>query len=36
VEELGCIPDWVWQKTGLETLVLAENNLSEVSDQIGG
>ncbi len=28
----GRVPDWVWQKTGLETLVLAENDLSEVSD----
>ena len=26
----------MWQKTGLETLVLAENELSEVSGQVGG
>ena len=29
------MPDSVWQQTELESLVLAENGLSEVSEQIG-
>src|SRR5205823_12250383 len=32
---LGRVPDSLWQRTELETLVLADNDLSEVSDQIG-
>jgi Leucine-rich repeat (LRR) protein len=29
------VPDSVWEQTQLESLVLAENRLSEVSEQIG-
>jgi len=29
------VPDSVWEQTELESLVLAENGLSEVSEQIG-
>jgi hypothetical protein len=32
---LGNVPDSVWERTEIETLVLAENNLLEVSEQIG-
>src|ERR1700724_3149008 len=34
-ERLGRVPEWVWERTELETLVLADNELSEVSGQIG-
>jgi Leucine-rich repeat (LRR) protein len=34
-KRLGRVPQWVWERTGLETLVLADNDLREVSDQIG-
>ena len=34
-KQLGCVPDYIWQQTELETLVLADNGLSEVSEQIG-
>jgi Leucine-rich repeat (LRR) protein len=34
-QRLGRVPEWVWDRTELETLVLAENGLSEVSDHIG-
>ena len=34
-KQLGRVPDSVWEQTGLETLVLADNQLSEVSEQIG-
>jgi Leucine-rich repeat (LRR) protein len=34
-KQLGRVPDSVWQQTHLETLVLAENGLSEVSEHIG-
>jgi Leucine-rich repeat (LRR) protein len=34
-KRLGRVPEWVWERTDLETLVLAENELSEVSCQIG-
>jgi len=33
-KRLGRVPDSVWEQTELETLVLAENELSEVSEQI--
>jgi len=29
------VPDSVWDETGLETLVLADNGLTEVSESIG-
>lgn len=34
-KRLGHVPKWVWDRTELETLVLADNDLSEISDQIG-
>jgi Leucine-rich repeat (LRR) protein len=34
-KRLGSVPEWVWERTELETLVLADNDLTEVSDQIG-
>jgi Leucine-rich repeat (LRR) protein len=33
---LGCVPDWVWQRTELETLILADNGVREISERIGG
>jgi Leucine-rich repeat (LRR) protein len=32
---LGRVPDSVWDRTDLETLVFADNQLSEVSGRIG-
>src|SRR6202163_1485515 len=34
-KHLGHVPDSVWERTDLETLVLADNELSELSRQIG-
>jgi Leucine-rich repeat (LRR) protein len=34
-KRLGRVPESVWEQTELETLVLADNDLSEVSGQIG-
>jgi Leucine-rich repeat (LRR) protein len=34
-KRLGRVPDSVWGQTTLETLVLADNDLTEVSSQIG-
>jgi Leucine-rich repeat (LRR) protein len=34
-KQLGHVPDSVWQQTEIETLVLADNQLSELSSQIG-
>jgi Leucine-rich repeat (LRR) protein len=34
-KRLGRVPAWVWERTDLETLVLADNELSEVSSRIG-
>jgi Leucine-rich repeat (LRR) protein len=34
-QRLGHVPDWVWERADLETLVLADNDLSEVSGKIG-
>jgi hypothetical protein len=34
-KNLGHVPESVWGQTDLETLVLADNDLSEVSEQIG-
>jgi Leucine-rich repeat (LRR) protein len=34
-KQLGHVPEWVWEQTGLETLVLAGNGLTEVSERIG-
>jgi hypothetical protein len=33
---LGKVPESVWSETQLETLVLAENGLTEISERIGG
>src|SRR5437867_13269609 len=33
---LGVVPPWVWERTELETLVLADNGLTDLSDRIGG
>lgn len=35
-KQLGRVPDWIWDRTDLETLVLADNGLAEVSARIGG
>src|SRR5208282_5344010 len=35
-KRLGRVPDSVWDRTELETLVLADNELEEVSGRIGG
>lgn len=29
-QRLGSVPEWVWERTELETLVLADNGLSEI------
>jgi Leucine-rich repeat (LRR) protein len=34
-KRLGCVPDSVWERTELETLVLADNDLKEISPKIG-
>jgi Leucine-rich repeat (LRR) protein len=34
-QRLGRVPESVWEQTGLETLVLADNDLSEISPRIG-
>jgi Leucine-rich repeat (LRR) protein len=34
-KRLGRVPEWVWERTDLETLVLADNALSDVSPRIG-
>src|SRR6266853_3706190 len=34
-KRLGRVPESVWEQTELETLVLADNELSEVSGEIG-
>ena len=34
-QRLGSVPDWAWARTDLETLVLADNDLTELSNQIG-
>jgi hypothetical protein len=33
---LGHVPEWVWEQTNLETLVLADNDLASISERIGG
>jgi Leucine-rich repeat (LRR) protein len=34
-KQLGRVPNSVWQQTQIETLVLADNNLTELSGEIG-
>ncbi|MBW8866608.1 MAG: leucine-rich repeat domain-containing protein [Acidobacteria bacterium] len=35
-QQLGAVPESVWERTDLETLVLADTGLTEVSSRIGG
>ena len=35
-KRLGHVPDWVWERTEVETLILADNGLTEISERIGG
>ena len=35
-QQLGAVPESVWNQADLETLVLADNGLAEVSARIGG
>jgi hypothetical protein len=34
-QHLGCVPEWVWERTDAETLVLADNDLRELPAAIG-
>jgi Leucine-rich repeat (LRR) protein len=34
-QRLGVVPDEVWLRTDLQTLVLADNDLTEVSERVG-
>src|ERR1700730_8356904 len=34
-KDLGRVPDFVWQRTELEALILADNGLTEISEQLG-
>ena len=34
-QQLGAVPESIWERTDLETLVLADNGLTEVSGRIG-
>ena len=34
-KRLEIVPDWVWERTELETLILADNELTEISERIG-
>ena len=34
-QQLGAVPPWVWDRTELQTLVLADNALSELSEGVG-
>src|SRR5258708_25992833 len=34
-KDLRSVPDWVWERTTLETLILADNGLKEVSEKLG-
>ena len=34
-QALGVVPNAVWDRTDLETLVLADNDLTEISDRVG-
>jgi Leucine-rich repeat (LRR) protein len=35
-QALGGVPEEVWGKTNLQTLVLADNDLTEISERVGG
>lgn len=34
-KNLGAVPSSTWQQISLETLILADNNLTEISEEIG-
>src|SRR5690242_12001387 len=34
-QRLGAVPDEVWLRTDLQTLVLADNDLTEISERVG-
>src|SRR5262249_39309261 len=34
-QALGVVPDEVWARTNLQTLVLADNDLTEISERVG-
>ena len=34
-KQLGTVPEWVWERTEIESLVLADNGLSEISEGVG-
>lgn len=34
-QRLGTVPEEVWRRTGLRTLVLADNDLAEISEKVG-
>jgi hypothetical protein len=34
-KQLWRVPEYVWERTELETLVLADNGLPEVSERVG-
>jgi Leucine-rich repeat (LRR) protein len=33
-KQLGTVPDWAWERTDIEALVLADNRLTSVSEKI--
>ncbi|HVN02558.1 MAG TPA: leucine-rich repeat domain-containing protein [Caulobacteraceae bacterium] len=35
-QALGAVPDAVWARTDLRTLILADNDLTEISPRLGG
>ncbi len=35
-QRLGEVPDTVWDRTDLETLILADNGLTRISSRLGG
>src|SRR5262245_25838500 len=34
-KQLGTVPEWAWERTDIEALVLADNCLTSVSEKIG-
>ena len=34
-KNLGSVPDWMWERADVETLILADNGLQEVSERVG-
>src|SRR5215469_7794404 len=34
-KDLGSVPDWVWERTSLEILILADNGLQGISEKLG-